>query len=259
MRILCQNLLCKEGGSEHPELNYVNRKEDLFAMITEISPDLICMQEVTVGWKALLNDERFSDYNFVGEGREGDGKGEHNLVCWKKDKYSHISDRTFWLTNTPNKVSKVRFAACHKRICTVVHLRDNANGAEFAIACTHLDNRSKYVRHRNTNSLLSNLKSIYVKLPFILCGDFNCGIDEYPYLKISSVLQDTCVVARDAVPHVTFHDFGKYSGNLSPIDFIFVNQAFIANRYRVLNYKGRSGNYISDHYGVLTDIELKQN
>lgn len=258
MRILSQNLLSKEGGHEYPELNYVNRKEDLFALIAEVCPDLICFQEVTAGWKAILADSRLAEYGFAGEGRDGNGNGEHNLVCWRKDKYSYISDRTFWLTNTPDKVSKVPFARCHNRICTYVHLRENDSGAEFVLACTHLDNRSKYVRRRNTDSLLCNLQPIYEKLPFILCGDFNCVISEYPYRKISAVLHDTFVLAKDAVPYVTYHDFGKYNGNLSPIDFIFVNRAFTVDRYRVLNYKGRSGNYISDHYGVLTDVELKQ-
>lgn len=258
MRILSQNLLSKEGGDERPELNYVNRKEDLFAMITEVSPDLICFQEASVGWKTLLSDDRFSKYSFAGEGRDGNGRGEHNLVCWRKDKYSYISDRTFWLTNTPNKVSKVPFARCLNRICTYVHLRDNDSGVEFVLACTHLDNRSKYARRHNTCSLLSNLESIYTKTPFILCGDFNCKTNGYAYRKISETLQDTKVIAKDAVPYVTYHDFGKYSGNLSPIDFIFVNEAFLVDSYRVLKDKGRSGNFISDHYGVLTDIEFKK-
>ncbi len=257
MKILSQNLLSKEGGNEHPELNYVNRKEDLFALIAEVSPDIICLQEVTVGWKALLSDDRFSEYSFVGEGRDGNGSGEHNLVCWKKDKYSYISDHTFWLTNTPDKVSKVPFAKCHNRICTYAHLRDSTGCAEFVIACTHLDNRSKYVRRRNTDSLLSNLKSIYTKLPLILCGDINCEIRDYPYRKITAALHDSMVLAKDAVPHGTFHGFSENSCDLSTIDFIFVNDAFTVDSYRVLNYRGRSGNFISDHYGVLSDVKLK--
>lgn len=259
MRILSQNLLSKEGGTERPELNYVNRKEDLFALIAEVSPDLICFQEATLGWKAQLADKRFAGYGFAGVGREGNGKGEHNLVCWRKDKYNYVSDHTFWLTGTPDKVSKVKFTRCHYRICTYVHLQDKDSGTEFVLACTHLDNRSSYVRRRNAVSLLSNLRPVYEKMPFILCGDFNCDTGGYAYLKISEALHDTGVIAKDAVPYVTFHDFGKYSGNLSPIDFIFVNQAFTVDRYRVLNYKGRSGNFISDHYGVLVDVELKQN
>lgn len=259
MRILSQNLLSKEGGNERPELNYVNRKEDLFTLIAEVSPDLICLQEVTVGWKALLTDDRFAEYSFVGEGRDGNGSGEHNLVCWRKDKYSYISDHTFWLTNTPDKVSNVPFTRCHNRICTYARLIDNDSGIEFAVACTHLDNRSKYARRRNTDSLLSNLKSTYTKIPFIMGGDFNSEITDYPYRKITESFYDSNVKAKDAVSHLTFHDFGKNSGDISPIDFIFVNDAFTVDRYRVLNYKGRSGNFISDHYGVLTDVEFKLN
>lgn len=258
MRILTQNILSKEGGSERPELNYINRKEDLFAMIEDVSPDLICLQEVTPGWKELLNDPRFAAYAFAGEGRDGKEKGEHNLVCWRKDKYSCISDRTFWLTKTPDKVSKVPFAICFNRICTYARLQDNESGAEFVLACTHLDHRSKYVRRKNTDSLLHNLQPIYDKIPFILCGDFNAKINEYPYRKISERLHDTFVIAKEAAPYVTYHEFGRYSGNLSPIDFIFVNDAFTVLRYRVLNYKGRSGNFISDHYGVISDVEFKK-
>ena len=70
MKILSQNLLSKEGGNEHPELNYVNRKEDLFALIAEVSPDIVCLQEVTVGWKALLADERFSQYSLCTSGHQ---------------------------------------------------------------------------------------------------------------------------------------------------------------------------------------------
>lgn len=257
MKILTQNLLSKDGGSEQPELNYVNRKEDLFTLIKEIDPDIICFQEVTTGWKKLLNDERFSEYRFVGEGRDGNGKGEHNPVCWKNGKYSLISERTFWLSHTPEKVSKPLLARMN-RICTYAYLRDNESGCEFAIACTHLDHRSEFGRRKNADYLLKNLEPIYTKSPFILCGDFNCKIDGYAYKKVSKALHDSFVIATDAVPYVTYHEFGKYEGDLSPIDYIFVNDSFAVDRYRVLNSKGKSGNYISDHYGVLADVRLKQ-
>ena len=258
MRILSQNLLSKEGGTERPELNYVNRKEDLFALIAEVSPDLICFQEATLGWKAQLADKRFAGYGFAGVGREGNGKGEHNLVCWRKDKYNYVSDHTFWLTGTPDKVSKVKFTRCHYRICICSPARQRQRHG--ICACLHaFDNRSSYARRRNAVSLALNLRLYMKKCPLFFAETSNCDTGGYAYLKISEALHDTGVIAKDAVPYVTFHDFGKYSGNLSPIDFIFVNQAFTVDRYRVLNYKGRSGNFISDHYGVLVDVELKQN
>ena len=94
-----------------------NRKATVMGLLNEQSADFVGLQEVV---HAQLLDlvEGLPTYNYVGIGRkDGKTKGEYSPIFFKKDKYSVLQSNTFWLSETPDLVSK-GWDASLERICT---------------------------------------------------------------------------------------------------------------------------------------------
>lgn len=70
-------------------------------------------------------------YDYYGEGRDGNNKGEHSAIFYKTDKYKLIDKGDFWLSETPDIPSKSWDAPCCNRICTWVELQELATSKQF--------------------------------------------------------------------------------------------------------------------------------
>ena len=89
-----------------------NRKQFVVELIKRQSPDVVGVQEPLYHQVVYLQQE-LQDYSFVGEGRDGSTRGEFTPIFYKKDKFSVIEQKTFWLSETPEVVgSKSWNAVC---------------------------------------------------------------------------------------------------------------------------------------------------
>lgn len=222
-----------------------------------IKADSIGTQEMNSDWLSRLA-ELMPEYDSYGVKRGGDDnekKSEMNAVFWLKEKYDCIDKGTFWLSETPDEESRYDGAGCN-RVCTYVLLKNKENGTEYLHLNTHLDNASDEARTFGARVIIDKLCELldkYGEMAVVLTGDFNDTIDSPPYLEITSApLMDTIGLAGATDIHSTYTDWGKLSDDAQPIDFIFTNCN--AKDYRVLD--DVSNNYISDHYGVYSVIEL---
>ena len=117
--------------------NWHLRKENVVRMINFYDLDIIGMQEVLVSQLNYLKDN-LPGYQAVGVGREdGKDKGEFSPVFYRKDRFKELKSGTFWLSETPDKVSKGWDAAL-ERIASWVVLKDNLTGKEFIFMNTHM-------------------------------------------------------------------------------------------------------------------------
>ena len=88
------------------------------------------MQEVLNSQLLDLNFS-LSEYSFVGIGREdGKKKGEFCPIFFNKYRFELIESETFWLSETPEKIS-VGWDAALERICTYARFMDLENNKEF--------------------------------------------------------------------------------------------------------------------------------
>ena len=75
----------------------------------------------------------------------------------------------------------------------------------------------------------------------------------------SGVTKDLAISAESegiqGVTGGTFHDYGKET-NPGRIDFFFGSASIVSKMYTVLN-DTYDGKYVSDHYGILTYIDIK--
>ena len=83
------------------------RKNRLSQLLMDYDPSIFGIQE------GLLNqvewiDSTLRNYNYIGVGRDdGKGKGEFCAIYFDTTRYEVMESSTFWLSDTPNKVSIV--------------------------------------------------------------------------------------------------------------------------------------------------------
>ena len=92
------------------------RKDFFASQIQFYEPDIMGVQEAMPN-QVIDLEQLLPQYNQVGIGREGQGKGESSSIFYRTEKLKVVSSNTFWLSDTPDLISKGWDAACH-RICT---------------------------------------------------------------------------------------------------------------------------------------------
>ncbi|WP_371414611.1 endonuclease/exonuclease/phosphatase family protein [Flavobacterium sp. 140616W15] len=99
-----------------------NRKDFFTSQIQFYAPDVFGVQEAMPN---QVNDiaTALPSYNHVGIAREGDGKGESSSIFYKKDRFLVQQSNTFWLSQTPDVISK-GWDAAYNRVCTYALFKD---------------------------------------------------------------------------------------------------------------------------------------
>ena len=141
-------------------------------MIKSYDPDILSTQE-GLKWQVSDLEERLPDWEYYGVGREsGKTKGEYVAIFFKKDKFDLLDKGTFWLSETPDEVSK-GWDAAEYRIASWVILKEKATGKVFAVLNTHYDNRGRNAIFQSSLLIAERLKTIAKDIPVIVTGDFN--------------------------------------------------------------------------------------
>ena len=104
------------------ENNWSNRKEFFTSQMQFYEPDIFGIQEAkpnqTIDIASVL-----SQYNNIGIGRNGLGKGESSNIFYKKERFKVLQNNTFWLSETPDVISK-GWDAAFNRVCTYALFKD---------------------------------------------------------------------------------------------------------------------------------------
>jgi endonuclease/exonuclease/phosphatase family metal-dependent hydrolase len=98
-----------------------NRKDYFASQIQFYSPDIFGVQEATPG-QVIDIASALPEYSKFGIGREENETGESCTIYYKKERFKVEHINTFWLSETPNAVSKGWDAACN-RVCTYALLK----------------------------------------------------------------------------------------------------------------------------------------
>ncbi|MBR2410119.1 MAG: endonuclease/exonuclease/phosphatase family protein [Clostridia bacterium] len=235
---------------------YDSRATIVPEVIADYKPDSVGIQECTFDWAITLGT-LLDGYSFVGVGRDtgnlSPSCGEISAVLYRTEKYDLVDSGTFWLSETPDKVSFGWDAAC-RRICTWVILQNKETGEQYAHVNTHLDHVGYEARKNGTQLVTDFAKSF--DMPVVVTGDFNYekGCDFYNGI-IASGLSDTQDLAEDTMTGKTYHGYNGGEEGL-PIDFIFVNNKITdVSKYRILTTKYYK-QYTSDHYPIYADMKF---
>ncbi|MEN2414007.1 endonuclease/exonuclease/phosphatase family protein [Flavobacterium mesophilum] len=234
-----------------------NRKEYFTSQLRFYSPDIFGIQE---GLPNQVIDiaSALPNYAKIGIGREENGTGEASAIFYKKDRFQVQQSNTFWLSETPNQVSKGWDGACN-RVCTYGLFKDLKTKKTFWVFNLHLDHIGEVARVKGVELVLSKIAELNTKkLPVFLMGDFNSEPDTKQILEIKKVMDDTKDVSIEKPfgPYGTFNGFNHDKPVNLLIDYIFVskNSGLKIQKHAVLS-DSKDLKYPSDHFPVLIEID----
>lgn len=210
-------------------------------------------------------------YAYYGEGRDGNGQGEHAAIFYKTDKFKLLQSGDFWLSETPDVPSKSWDAPCCNRICSWVELQDQKTKKKFFVFNAHYDYEKDYARDQSSLLVLQKIKEIAGNKPVMFMGDLN-GSAKESWCKVineSDILRDSYFDRYDAYATApSFNAFGKIEhldaidtaiiGESQVIDHIYLSKHFKTNKWGLLTDTYGIGKFPSDHFPVLINTTLNK-
>ncbi|RXM47669.1 endonuclease/exonuclease/phosphatase family protein [Flavobacterium sp. YO12] len=234
-----------------------NRKDYFMSQVQFYSPDIFGVQEATPS-QVIDIASGMPKYSKFGIGREEGGTGEACTIYYKKDRFKLQESNTFWLSETPNVVSRGWDAACN-RVCTYGLFTDLKTKKTFYVFNLHLDHMGEVARVKGVQVVLEKIKAINTKkYPVFLMGDFNSEPNTPQIAEIKKVMDDTRDVSKEKPfgPSGTFNNFKHNEPVTLLIDYIFIskNSGLTVQKHAVLS-DSKDLKYPSDHLPVLIEID----
>lgn len=237
-----------------------NRRKDYFtSQIQFYEPDIFGVQEAKPN-QVIDIASSLLQYNNVGMGREGIGKGESSNIFYNKERFRVKESNTFWLSETPNEISK-GWDAAFNRVCTYALFKDLKTKQLFWVFNTHLDHIGEDARTKGIQLILSKIKELNTKkYPVIFMGDFNSEPNENRIISLKKVMDDSREVSQEKPfgPSGTFNNFRHDEPVTKLIDYIFISKNSIlkVKKYAILS-DSKDLRYPSDHLPVYVEINFK--
>lgn len=230
-----------------------NRKQKVFDLLRKYDPDIIGVQEAL---HHQLQDilRALPGYQSAGVGRDdGKEKGEFSAILYKTDRLALISQKTSWLSETPEIPGSKSWDAAITRVVTQAHFRDKKTKKEFVHFNTHFDHIGKEARLNSARMIRQMIDGRPRNLSALITGDFNAEPADPPYSEIllNKVVMDT---RPKEVVVGTFCNFEMNSQPCRLIDYIFHTKPWKVVKYEVI--QDNDGKYYpSDHLPVLVEFK----
>lgn len=229
------------------------RADLLMQNIKDNKPAIIGFQEATPPQYDYLTYV-LTEYDSVYEKRDDDFMSEATPVFYKKDLFELKDKGSFWLSETPDVMSRDWGAGCY-RICSYALLTEKETGKTFVVFNTHLDNVSDEARIKGIGVVQDKIAQ-FGGYPAVIMGDFNAEEYTETYNSITENFDDVKYLTENPVKSCTFQDFGKELDS-DCIDYIMVSKTgFRVNSYDVIDTT-YDGAYPSDHFQILSSLTLE--
>lgn len=227
----------------------MERAPRLKTVLDGVDADVIGLQECKSDWEKILDNDYGDKYEIFLVHR---GDDESIPMLWKKDKFDCVKKGVFWLSDTPDEMSKGwdELYNCY-RICMYAILQDKESGDKFCFMNTHYgfgDNCQT-----DSSDLIYRYSKQLAELPTFITGDFNMTPDSAGYAQMTKYYKD---VNKHTLNYVgtTFHNYAPETQN-EHIDYCFINEK-IKPLSTVLLDQTFDGKYPSDHFGFCFELEI---
>ena len=233
------------------EKNWSNRRTGCYKMINTLRPVLMGVQECKLDQRNDLLDN-CPGYQAVGRSRDNSETGEQVGIFYQPDSVRIDSWKTFWLTDTPNQVSK-HPAAGHYRCATLAKVTHLSSGKQFVYINTHLDLQD--VRGYEMGVIMNFIRSDAGSLPVVLSADWNDTEDSTIFTEMYETFQNARWTARTGDAYGTFNGFSNPSSS-TKIDHIFYRDFSSCSKFITVRQKWEGYQFISDHYPVYAILKF---
>jgi endonuclease/exonuclease/phosphatase family metal-dependent hydrolase len=240
------------------ENDWAHRKDFFNGQILFYEPDFLGVQEVRPN-QVIDMANALAQYSYIGTGREGIGKGESSNIFYKKEKYTLKEANTFWLSETPDTISKGWDAAYH-RVCTYGLFKDIKSKKLIWVFNTHLDHIGEKARTKGIELILSRIALVNKKnYPVVFMGDLNTEPTEERIIALKKEMIDCKEVSlqKPFGPSGSFNNFKHDEPVTKLIDYIFISKLsnIVVNKYAVLS-DSKNLRYPSDHLPVYVELKI---
>lgn len=251
LKVISYNI--RLGVADDGPHSWPYRRSATLEMIDREQPDLLGIQE------GLIDQVRYIEAHCTGYGRLGVGRddgaegGELMALFYRRDRFELLDHGDFWLSETPDTVSRGWDAACNRTV-TWGRFRDRRTGRTICYFNTHLDHIGDTARAESIRLIAARIGALAPQgAAVVLGGDFNSPTEAPLFRPLDALLRS----ARDASPLTdrksTFTDYGRATEPHLLDHLYFANVAPIS--FRTLD--GDYGvPYISDHYPIEAVFDL---
>lgn len=250
IKVMSYNIRLSSGTIEADSIyHWEHRKQASLELMHQEQPTVFGLQEACPDQMDYMV-ENLPEYDYIGVGRDdGKRKGEFMSIFYKKDEVELIDGGTFWLSQTPDQVTKGWDAACF-RTCTWTILKKKDTGKKFVYLNTHLDHKGQEARKESIKLIVAKAEELTGgKLPVFITADFNSPTTNEIFKPMQSAMKDARVEAPVTDERGTLNCWGTTPPGVV-IDHIFFRGAE-AQKFEVLRDKDYGAPYVSDHYPVM--------
>ena len=252
VRVMSCNLRCLTSHDTGKK-SWFYRADLVLKGIENEAPCVIGFQECTK-WQYRYLCDVLPEYDSVITYRDDSKTSEGCPVFYKKDLYILKDKGSFWLSETPDKMSKDWNSACY-RICSYVILEEKQTEREFVVFNTHLDHISDEARIKGIRVVLDKIAQ-FGGMPAVLMGDFNAEEDSDTYRSATENFLDVKYQTENTMTSCTYQSWGE-ALNRDCIDYVMISKSgFKVNSYKVVT-DTYDGVYSSDHFPLSVSLTLE--
>ena len=253
IRIMSANVRCL-NPQDLGKKSWFYRADLILKNIEAEAPTVIGFQEVTKWQYAYLCDT-LSGYDSVITHRDDTAFSEGCPVFYNTSLYNLKDKGSFWLSETPEVMSKGWDAACY-RICSYVILEEKENGKQFVVFNTHLDHVSDTARINGIRVVLDKIAQ-FGGLPSVIIGDLNAAEDSETYRSVTENFLDAKYQLENPQISATYQNWGTELDRPC-IDYCMISKTgFTVNSYKVVQTT-YDGVYPSDHFPLSVSLTLTE-
>lgn len=257
LSMLTQNIRLHrpETSAGDPD-HWADRAPVLTDLLGQADVDVLGTQEVLPSQIPVLDEALGDTHLRLGYGRDGGGRGEHNLLYLRRERFEVLDWDQFWLSEQPDRIASVGWDAHCPRVAVWARVADRVSGRELMLAVTHLDHAGPVAREQGAAMVAERLRDEAEGLPVALMGDFNADSgDSAPWRTLRAAgFED----AREAAAQIHGEDIGTFPNYRPPssdgprIDWI------MTRGLEALTYAAHvhmvDSTCASDHAGVMASL-----
>lgn len=251
IRVMSANVRCV-SPTDLLEKSWFNRAALLMDCIEKQAPTVIGFQEVSsVHYKYLCSS--LPDYDSQITYRDNSPTAEGCPIFYRTDLYKLIDKGTFWLSETPDEMSR-SWGAAFNRVCGYVILETLSDNTRFVVFNTHLDHVSEEARINGIGVVLDKIEQ-FGGIPAVLIGDMNAKEGTPTYLAATEDFADARYETDITTDACTFQNWGAQS---KIIDYCFVSKdSFDVHSFDVVT-ETYDGAHPSDHNPLCVELTIKK-
>lgn len=252
VKVMSYNLRCL-NVMDCGKTSWFYRADLIIKSIEKEKPGVIGFQEATK-WQYNYLCDTMTGYDSIITYRDNSLSSEGCPLFFRTDLYTLIDKGSFWLSETPDVMSK-SWGAQFNRICSYAILKDITTETEFVVFNTHLSHVSDEARINGIQVVLDKIAE-FGSLPAVLMGDLNAEENSETYKNATKSFLDTKYQTENTMTSCTYQNFGKELDR-DCIDYVMISKT----GFKVISYKviteTYDGVYTSDHFPLAVSLSLE--